>query len=199
MGTTGVLEAIGAIVIGGIFLVMMFNAYYNVNVSSYNISMQVTLNDMTERVTSLLDSIYLSKVGAGTDTSIVAITTAAQTKFEYLGLNSPDDDSLNTICIEQGIYDSLQDAFPLWIKVNGLNDAGPFWMSKAIVFEYYDVNENLFTYTDLLSSTNRDLVRSLKLDLELFFVPLTPNAQQSEIKHNIIFWKYFKNLYLIDT
>jgi len=200
MGTTGVLEAIGALVIGGIFLVMMFNAYYNVNVASHNISMQVTTNQITESVSSLLDSIYLSKVGAAVDTSTVAVTKAQIRKFEFLGKSNPFDDSLSTFYIVQGGYDADRNAYPLTIQINGVVDAGPFWMSDQMTFTYYDVNENQLTYVGLyFFSSQRDLVRSVRIEFELFYDPLVTSGQQAEIKQKMVFWKYFKNLYLTDT
>ncbi len=196
MGTTGVLESIGALIIGGIFLVMIFNAYSNVNVMSHNINMQVTANQISESVSSLLGSVYLSKVGAGVDTSAVAITLAKKRRFKFLGKINPDDETDSEIFIYQSGYNETYGGYALRVKINGSVDAGPFWMSTKIVFKYYDVNENQFTYSELNNAANRDLVRSVRIQFELFQNPLSLDGQPAEIKQKMVFWKYFKNLYL---
>jgi len=152
MGTTGMLEAIGALIIGGIFMVMMFNAYHNVNVAASNITQQISINAITESVCSMLDSLYLSKVGAGVDSLTVAITQAKKRKFKFLGKINPTDPTPSEIYIYQGGYSSQYGGWPLRVKIDGSVDAGPFYMSSKIVFKYYDVNESQKTYTDLLDA-----------------------------------------------
>ncbi|HHE39211.1 MAG TPA: hypothetical protein ENL20_11665 [Candidatus Cloacimonetes bacterium] len=199
MGTTGMLEAIGALIIGGIFMVMMFNAYHNVNVAASNITQQISINAITESVCSMLDSLYLSKVGAGVDSSTVAITKAWIRDFKFLGKINPTDPTPSEFYIDQGSYDSDQGGYPLRVKIDGTTVAGPFYMPTQIVFRYFDVQENEKNWAELLFSSQRDLVRSVRIDFELFADPVEFEGQKAEIKQRIIFWKYFKNLYLRES
>ena len=191
------LDALGAVVIGGLFLVAMFNALSNVQAVGYNTNIQTTLNEISERVISGtidddtgetipgISNGYLSKVGAGIDSLAVLLATDSTFQFRIKDSVSA---SIDTILIYKE-NDSLK------LMRNGSMEFGPFELSQNsdnLKFTYYDVNENEITSTqDSLS-----YIRSVRIDIEFFANTYRGDSDKRVINNKIVLWQYFKNLYL---
>ncbi len=191
------LDALGAVVIGGLFLIAMFNALSNVQAVGYNTNMQTTLNEISERVISGtidddtgetipgISNGYLSKVGAGIDSLAVLLATDSTFQFRIKDSVSA---SIDIILIYKE-NDSLK------LTRNGSMEFGPFELSQNsnnLKFTYYDVNENEITSPqDSLS-----YIRSVRIDIEFFANTYRGDIDKRAINNKIVLWQYFKNLYL---
>ena len=69
---------------------------------------------------------------------------------------------------------------------------GPFWLADSLEITYIDRNNNIVNNPD----SNHDLIRSVEVSLTFFYDTYQPDIDKRLVRHNIVFWKYFKNLYL---
>lgn len=194
------LDALGAVVIGGLFLVAMFNALSNVQAVGYNTNIQTTLNEISERVISgtidddtgeIIPGIsngYLSKVGAGIDSLAVLLATDSTFQFRI-------KDSVSASIDEILIYkenDSLK------LMRNGSMEFGPFELSQnfnSLKFTYYDEENDSISFP-IATQSSRDDIRSVRIDIEFFANTYRGDIDKRSINNKIVLWQYFKNLYL---
>lgn len=197
---SSILDVIGSVLIGGLILLTIFNALSNVQVFSYNTQLQISLNKMSEdlitgRKVNGEDypglTRYLSKVGAGVPTGTTAILEATSNSFRFFGQMSVSS-SIRMIYIVQESQTS--EGYPIYVYNSDMStsELGPFWLADSLNLTYYDVNNTIIT----LPNSNRDLIRSIKVDLIFFYDTLHPDIDKRIIRHRIVFWRYFKNLYL---
>jgi len=179
---SSILDVLGAMITGSIILLMMFSALFNIQVISYNTQLQISLSQMSEDLITGrkigndhylgLES-FLSRVGAGVPDSL-AIIEATSTSFKFLGRSNTSS------AISSPLYVYKDD------MVNHIS--GPFWLADPLSLTYYDENEN--------PTLNIADIRSIKVDITFLYNTYRSDIDKKLIKHNIVFWKYFKNLYL---
>ncbi|MDY6914823.1 MAG: hypothetical protein SVM86_00715 [Candidatus Cloacimonadota bacterium] len=179
------LDTLGAIVLAALFILTVYNATFNLQATAYDNRMQATLTKVSEKVVDALDSYYLSKVGAGVYNNQIIIAEPNRFKFRGRFLEHPN--RIDVIEIVQG--DSISGkGFPLEVYKNDQPDLGPFWLSKPANFTYYDAVEE--------ETTDRNDIYSMKCELDFFYKSFTEEMGISILKNKIVFWQYFKNLYL---
>lgn len=179
------LDAVGALVIGGMFLVTMFTAQFNVRSIGSDSNMELTLIEMSEKVVDNVNS-YLSKVGlgvVGTD----KISVASPNSFEFKGKDNILDPTY-TILVVQEAYDDAEKGYPFKIYRNGSLELGPFYLADSLRITYYDIDE-VITYT-------RENIRSIKVEMEFTYDIYSSGVRNKKIRNKITFWKYFDNLYI---
>lgn len=197
---SSILDVIGATIAGSLVLLMIFTALFNMQAISYNTELQIGLTKMSEdlitgrKIGSInypgLESI-LSKVGAGVSTSTDPIIRATSSSFKFLGQNNPTS-IISTFHFVQETGTS--DGFPLYVYQNDMSNPifGPFWLADSLEITYIDRNNNIVNNPD----SNHDLIRSVEVSLTFFYDTYQPDIDKRLVRHNIVFWKYFKNLYL---
>jgi len=194
------LDVLGATIAGSLVLLMIFTSLFNIQVISYNTQLQIGLTKMSEdlitgRKTGSIDQpgieSILSKVGAGVSTSTDPIIEATSTSFKFLGQTNPTS-SVSTLYFVQ--ESGTSEGFPLYVYQNDMSNPiiGPFWMADTLEITYIDMNNNVVNTPD----SNHDLIRAIKVSLTFFYDTYQPDIDKRLVRHNIVFWKYFKNLYL---
>lgn len=192
------LDVIGAAIVGSLVLLMMFSSLFNMQVINYNTQIQSNLSQMSEDLitgrsvgsTNYLGlETYLSKVGAGVPETTDPIIEATSNSFEFLGkVNSTS--SISTFHFVQEALTS--DGYPLYVYQDGSQILGPFWLADSLDITYYDVSNNLVSSPD----SNHGSIRSVEVSLSFFYSTHQPEIDKRSLTHNIVLWKYFKNLYL---
>ncbi len=197
---SSLIDVMGATIVGSLVLLMIFGALSNMQVVSYNTQLQISLTQMSEdlitgrKVGNLdqpgLESI-LSKVGAGVPEGTDPIIEVTSKSFKFLGQTNPTS-SISTFYFVQ--EDSTSNGFPLYVYQNNMTNSilGPFWMADTLAITYYDVNDNLITSP----GSNHGLIRSIEVSLTFFYDTHRSDIDKRFLRHSIVFWKYFKNLYL---
>jgi len=183
------INIIGATAIGAMFLLTVLGGIFNAQAIAYNAQMQVTLIQISEDVTEILDSYYLSRVGLGVYSGN-EITYASSDSLQFT--SCLDDDIEYTILITKDANDDLV----VYRTPDGSLDFGPFELS--------DNTDNLkFTYYKYDSTTGGDieesslnLIQSVEVDIEFQYGTYKMDTGVDYVRHKIKFWTYFKNLYL---
>ena len=197
---SSLLDVLGATVVGSMVLLMIFTSLFNMQVISYNTQLQIGLTKMSEdlitgRKTGNIDQpgieSILSKVGAGVSTSTDPIIEATSISFKFLGQINPTS-SVSTFYFVQ--ESGTSEGFPLYVYQNDMSNPiiGPFWMADTLEITYIDMNNNVLNTPD----SNHDLIRAIEVNLTFFYDTYQPDIDKRLVRHNIVFWKYFKNLYL---
>ncbi|MBN2017518.1 MAG: hypothetical protein JW794_05255 [Candidatus Cloacimonetes bacterium] len=179
-----VLEAIGATIIGGIFILTMVACIINIHAIGVNTSQQIELVEISEDVVSVVET-YLSLVGAGVADS--AVIAAQDTLFTYSYADSVGGTRHLVNMGQENVAGSKQ----LSVYVDGNPDPilGPFGLSDyGVQFIYYDVNDN--------PNPADSLVRYVQMTMEFEYDTYRDDIDKRYIRHRIQIWKYFKNLYL---
>ena len=190
---SSLLDAIGALAIGGLFLVTMFTTLFNVQVTGQNIGLQVNLNQCAQVICRELD-LYLGKVGV--DVSGPDILEAEPQSFEFRSKWSITADTTTTTenTVKIAIGDSMPCGFPIEVTQNDTLIPGSdiaLWL-KSLNFTYYNEDDRIILTP--LDSLNH--IRSVKVDMEFFHEGSSVGTGARNINTKIVFWKYFKNLYL---
>ena len=197
---SSLLDVLGATVVGSMVLLMIFTSLFNMQVISYNTQLQIGLTKMSEdlitgrKIGNIdqpgIESI-LSKVGAGVSTSTDPIIEATSISFKFLGQINPTS-SVSTFYFVQ--ESGTSEGFPLYVYQNDMSNPiiGPFWMADTLEITYIDMNNNVVSTPD----SNHDLIRAIEVNLTFFYDTYQPDIDKRLVRHNIVFWKYFKNLYL---
>lgn len=197
---SSLLDVLGATVVGSMVLLMIFTSLFNMQVISYNTQLQIGLTKMSEdlitgRKTGNIDQpgieSILSKVGAGVSTSTDPIIEATSISFKFLGQINPTS-SVSTFYFVQ--ESGTSEGFPLYVYQNDMSNPiiGPFWMADTLEITYIDMNNNVVNTPD----SNHDLIRAIEVNLTFFYDTYQADIDKRLVRHNIVFWKYFKNLYL---
>ncbi|RLD65981.1 MAG: hypothetical protein DRI84_05775 [Bacteroidetes bacterium] len=194
------LDVLGATVVGSLVLLMIFTSLFNMQAISYNTQLQISLSKTSEDLITgrkIGNTDYLglenilSKVGAGVPESDHPIIEATPNSFKFKGQSNLIS-SISTYYFVQ--EDQTDDGYPLYVYQNDMVNpiSGPFWMSDPLEISYYDSNNNLIASPD----ANHDLIRSVEVSLTFFYNTHRPDIDKRLLRHRIVFWKYFKNLYL---
>jgi hypothetical protein len=78
--------------------------------------------------------------------------------------------------------------YPLQVYRDDNLEMGPFWLSNNSIFTYYNENEE--------ETEDKTRIYSVKVELELFYDSFTEDIGVDKIKNKVVFWEYFKNIYL---
>ena len=197
---SSILDVLGAAITGSMVLLMIFSALFNIQVISHNTQLQISLSQMSEDLITGrkignehylgLES-FLSRVGAGIPETTDPILEATSNSFKFLGRSNPSS-AISTFYFVQ--ESETTDGYPLYFYIDDMTNhvSGPFWMAAALTISYYDQSNNLIISPDLSHAD----IRSIKAELPFFYNTFRADIDKKHIKHNIVFWKYFKNLYL---
>ncbi|MEA2103822.1 MAG: hypothetical protein U9P79_04170 [Candidatus Cloacimonadota bacterium] len=178
------LDAIGAVAIGGILLVSMITTLYMMQANGNNLNSLITLMQISEDVSSAIDSLYLSKVGLGVTSSSPIVATSSNS-FEFLTKN-PVTNLTDTIKIIQESADVW--GYPLSVYRNSVLELGPFSLKDSLDFIFYDRSETV--------TTTVDSIRSVKMTAEFTSPAIPTTSSLVNVNNKIIIWRYFKNLYI---
>jgi len=193
---SALIDAIGALVIGGLLLLIMINTLFNIHSQAVDIEQQLILSQISENITRIITG-YLSLAGAGESGVILDSTGVHRLKFNASDSTYTSD--LRTFDIIQG--DSTQFGFPLVVNVDDVRELGPFYLSEEMEITFFDENDNHIVLTNgLVPSGNLDDIRYIRLELEFFYDAFSSNDVPGWIredpKNHIILWRYFINMYL---
>jgi len=193
---SALIDAIGALVIGGLLLLIMINTLFNIHAQSVDIEQQLILSQISENIARIIGG-YLSLAGAGESGSIIDSTGVHRLRFA--ANDTTFTSVLRTYDIVQG--DSTQFGFPLEVFVDGNRELGPFYLSEEMQITYFDENDNNIVLTNgLVPSVNLDDIRYIRLEFEFFFDAFSPadipGWLRDDPKNHIVLWRYFINMYL---
>ena len=136
------LDAVGAVAVGGMILLSVMTGLFQMQVYSYNTKLQATLTSTSEIASQALQDRYLSAVGlvptsmlvtADPDTMIISATSKVMQFYAEI------DGSIQTVTISQGAV-TANGWYPLTAQLNGTQDFGPFFTSTEHIFTYFDAN-----------------------------------------------------------
>ncbi|HHE40872.1 MAG TPA: hypothetical protein ENL10_05165 [Candidatus Cloacimonetes bacterium] len=179
-----ILEAIGATIIGGIFILTMITSIINLHAIGVNVNQQIELVEISEDVVSVIES-YLSLVAAGVVDS--AIISTQDTSFTYSYADSVGGTRHIVNMAQEDIDDSKQ--LSVYVDSGTEPELGPFELSDfGVQFTYYDVNDN--------PNPADSLVRYVQMIMEFQYDTFREDIDKRFVRHRIQIWKYFKNLYL---
>lgn len=193
------LDAMGATVIGAMFMLTILSSMFNIQAISQNANLQMQIIDRTERVTSVLDYHYLEAVGAGISSGAI-ISSATATNFTFFG---ELEGSMRKIRLVRRNFDNTRNAYAIEVEIDDVAQFGPFWASNSndgtlsgMNIRYFNQNNAVISYGALATQSQRDLIRSISVELELVFDTYRRDLRAVDNKHRITFWKHFPNLYL---
>ena len=179
-----ILEAIGATVIGGIFILTMITAIINIHAIGVNTNQQIELVEISEDVVSVVET-YLSLVGAGVADSAIISTQDTSFTYSYADSVGGTRHIVNMAQIDEGGSKQLA----VYADGSTTPVLGPFELSDyGVQFTYYDVNDN--------PNPADSLVRYIQMVMEFQYDTFRDDIDRRYIRHRIQIWKYFKNLYL---
>jgi hypothetical protein len=191
---SSLIDAIGALIIGGLLLLIMINTLFNIQAQSVDIEQQLILSQISENIARIISG-YLSLAGAGEGGAVLDSTGIH--RLRYIASDTTFTSTLKTFDIVQG--DSTQFGFPLEVYVNGNRELGPFFLSEAMEITYFDENDNEIALTNGFVP-NPDIVRYIRLEFEFFYdafsPPDIPGWLRDDPKNRIVLWRYFINTYL---
>ncbi|MDY6916207.1 MAG: hypothetical protein SVM86_07830 [Candidatus Cloacimonadota bacterium] len=187
---TAILETIWATVIGGMIIVSILNGLFTIQITAMNLEMQITLNDISEDVTSVLNNGILSRVGSGVPPDSTIISSAKINEFEFKG-KLTNDNTVSVIKVVQ--EDSTANGYPLKVYKDNSLVMGPFWLVDSLTVQYYDKDGNELSTP---VTTYIDSIRYAKFDMEFFQKGIDRNNFENNLRSRIVFWRYFLNTYL---
>lgn len=191
------LDVIGATIAGGVLILFILNSMFTIQALAFNTNMASNLIDITETVSSNLSTI-LDLVGSDIDSRPNAIWEADSTKFRFQAEFDVNDDGHLTdtdITIEQ-ITDGNSNKQLLVYHDDDTNNIllGPFRIDNNdnLNFTYYDEFNNVIG-----SGASLNDIRSVRVEIPFYDEGMNlTGSQQRDLVHNIVIWKFFKNLYL---
>jgi hypothetical protein len=124
-------------------------------------------------------------VGAGIKNN--KIIKAEPTRFKFRGIfpEEPNHKYTVEIVVEEMVAEK---GYPLQVYRDDNLEMGPFWLSNNSIFTYYNENEE--------ETEDKTRIYSVKVELELFYDSFTEDIGVDKIKNKVVFWEYFKNIYL---
>lgn len=189
---TSLLDALGAAAIGGLFIITMLTAMFNIQAEGFNATMAITTTRISEEYVNLVDSLYMAKVGLGAIEGDEIITADENefvfiTQWNYLA-EPPRLISGVNFEISIVVGDETDDGYPLTVHQDNEHLFGPIYLSENDIFTYYDVDEN--------ETTTRAEIRSARVQMAFRTETYRFQSGPQSVSYRLTFWKYFKNLYL---
>ena len=189
-------DALASVIIGGLVILMILTSLLNIQEHAYNTTMQVTVNQISEHVSSVLQD-YLSNVGLNVD-PVTAIVHARKKSFRFWALEY-DETTPVEYHMEQAAQDTLTGWWPVIVRINGLKVMGNFYTEERFKYEYFDEDGNLIPFVgSSIPAGNLPDIRSMRCELAFVHSGWSYAGHTSTLKNRIVFWKFFKNLYLVD-
>ena len=193
---SALIDAIAALVIGGLLLVVMVNAMFNIHAQSVDIEQQLILSQISENVARIIGG-YLSLAGAGESGAILDSTGVHRLRYE--ASDSTFTSTLRTYDIVQG--DSTKYGFPLEVFIDGTREMGPFYLSESLQITYFDENDNEIALVNgIVPSGSLTNLRYMRMELEFYYDAFSPadipGWSREDPKNRIVMWRYFINMYL---
>ena len=197
------LDAIGAVAVGGMILLSVMSGMYNIQVYSHNTKLQSTITTTSEIAATALQDRYLSALGLipsgllssiGPDSLIVAATT------KTLQFYAEIDGAVQLVSIQQGTINGAG-MYPLTVQVGGNMDFGPYNTSIEHIFNFFDENNNAIAFvSNSIPAGNLDDIRSVRVDISFALQGLSQlTGGNRNLMNKIVFWQYFKNIYLLQA
>jgi hypothetical protein len=192
---SALIDAIAALVIGGILLLVMVNSMFNIHSQSVDIEQQLILSQISENVARIIGG-YLSLAGAGEEAIILP---SGVHRLQFEASDTTFTSALKTYDIIQG--DSTNFGFPLEVFIDNNRVLGPFYLSEPMEITYFDQNDNEITLVSgLVPSGQLGELRYMRMELEFFYdafsPPDSPGWLRDDPKNRIVMWRYFINTYL---
>ncbi|MBN2460341.1 MAG: hypothetical protein JXB60_01940 [Candidatus Cloacimonetes bacterium] len=194
---TSLLDAIGALIIGGLLLLTMINAVFNVHARAVDIEQQIVLAEVSENIVRIISE-YLSLAGAGAGGQMLNNTGKNRLMFSasdstYTGMQKQYD-------IIQGpaIY---KKGYPLEVYINSNKVLGPFYLTDSLRITYFNEANQIINLTNnLIPVENLDDIRYIRMEMEFFYDAFAPDSlagpDRKDPKNRVVLWHYFFNLYL---
>lgn len=195
------LDVIGALVIGGMFIITMMTSIFKIQQLSYNSNMLTTLNKTSELVTRVIDYEYLARLGNGLKDKSSIITEANDTTFTFRYKKAtaiiPVSMQLRTHTTISNIYN-----FGVYVNSSATPSLGTFLLeakntgtgAKKSIFTYYNENDaRIMTPNDSLQ-----YIRSMRLSLYFVYEGRLTGAGvgvDKRYRNQIYLWKYFNNMW----
>ncbi len=197
------LDAIGAVAVGGMILLSVMSGMYNIQVYSHNTKLQSVLTTTSEIAATALQDRYLSALGlipSGLISSINPDTLIVSATSKTLQFYAEIDGSVQLIAVQQGAINGAG-MYPLTVQVGGSLDYGPFNTSVEHVFNYFDENNNSIGFvSNAIPSGQRDDIRSVRVNISFALQGLSQlTGGNRNLMNSIVFWQYFKNIYLLQA
>jgi len=187
---TAILETIWATVIGGMLIVSILNGLFTIQTTAMNLEMQVTLNQISEDVTSLINDDILARVGSGVDPDSTIILTATTNEFEFKG-RLAEETAVSTIKLVQ--EDSTASGYPLKVYQDNILIMGPFWLADSLDINYFKTDD---TELSTPVTTYLDSIRYASFKMEYYRKGIDKENFETNLKSQIVFWRYFYNMFL---
>ncbi len=193
---SALIDAIGALIIGGMLLLIMVNSMFNIHAQSVDIEQQLILSQISENVARIIGG-YLSLAGAGESGAILDSTGTH--RLRYIASDTTFTSTLRTYDIVQG--NSTQFGFPLEIYIDGSRIMGPFYLAEEMEITYFDENNNEIVQSNgFIPIASLEDLRYMRMELEFFYdafsPPDVPGWMREDPKNHIVLWRYFINMYL---
>jgi len=197
------LDAIGAVAVGGMILLSVMSGMYSIQVYSQNTKLQSTLTTTSEIAATALQDRYLSALGLmptgllssiNPDSLIVAATT------KTLQFYAEIDGAVQLVSIQQGAINGAG-MYPLTVQVGGNLEFGPFNTSVENIFNFFDENNSAIAFAaNAIPPGQRDDIRSVRVDISFALQGLSQlTGGNRNLMNKIVFWQYFKNIYLLQA
>ncbi|MBN1326599.1 MAG: hypothetical protein JW996_01485 [Candidatus Cloacimonetes bacterium] len=191
-----ILDALGAVIIGGLLLLTMMASLFNLQGKAIDIEQQVILAEVSESVAGIISE-YLAVAGAGQSAQILSGT--GDSRLTFTGSNSTYTSALNTYDIRQDSVTTL--GFPLSVFIDNFRVLGPFFLSDSLRFFYFDDALNsISTVNGNIANENLHQIRSVRMEMEFFYDAFAPDSlagpDRKDPKNRIVMWQYLNNMYL---
>lgn len=194
------LDVIGATVIGAVFILAMVTAVYNVQIITYNSNMMLTNTEITDRVVTALDSLYIPKAGLGV-TNGSTIKDASERSFKFKGMI--EGSIVDTILIRregtQGNY-----TLNIYKELPGgslSQQLGPFALTdddrnlKFTYYKYADTGSGLEP-TVISGSADWQSIRLVQIDIDLQQTMVRNDIDPRTLHNHVRTWVYLKSLFI---
>ncbi len=189
------IDIVGAAIIGGLLLLTMLNALFNVQALAFDIHQQILLTETSEILARVVGD-YISLAGAGV--AGVILDSTGVSRFRFQTNDSTFTSTLRTYEIVQ--QDSMNMGFPLEAYIDGNRVMGTFYLSDSLHISYFDADNNELPFTNgFIASGDLVNIRFLEVTMEFFYDAISPSspsaANREDPKNRIVLRQYLLNMY----
>ena len=181
------IDIIGAFVAGTIVIITILYSMFNVRQMNYNTEVFLNLNTTANNLVEVIDSAYLEPVGVNLTQGENAVFLATPNAFGYRN-RATSTSPLTEYRVEMRTQNNKN---TLVVTRNNVVE----YNSYPVFFE----NSNVFTYFDASTAptTNAADVFGVRVDLNLV-ADSWSNSPDKTINYPISFWRYFRNVYIVN-
>jgi len=194
---TALIDAIGAVIIGGLLLLTMVTSLFNINSKAADIGQQVILAEVSEDIARIVGE-YLSLAGAGVGGQI--ISPCGRTGFRFTANDTTYTSLQRTYELVQG--NSTDAGYPFEVYIDNQLVLGPFFLADSLRFTYFDASHAIITMNNngILPDANLPDVRLIRMEMEFYYDAFAPDSlsgpDSKDPKNRIVLWRYLMNMYL---